>query len=89
MKHSILFVVSKPTESKYEYEDTWQKCVYALSDFASNNTNYKLIAENCLLLPLNESLNPLADLVNKCTCFGYKYAILTEELEWYELAKSS
>ena len=82
MIHSILFVVSKPADTNFELDNKWHKCVSALSDQASNNEGILLLAENCLLLPLN--LSVLSQIVQAAAGFQYKYAIFDENIEWLE-----
>lgn len=84
--HSILFVVLKPVSTDYKLEKNWHDCVSILSDLTNKKTDVELLAENCLLIPLHDTLETLVKAVQAVKGFRYKYAILTEELEWHEVA---
>lgn len=89
MKHSILFVVSKPDAIDYKTDKNWFDCVSTLSDLTNNNTGVVLLAENVLLIPLHENLSMLAAAVRVVTDlhYKYKYVIFDEEIIWHEPAK--
>ena len=55
MKHSILLVISKPTETGFKNEQSWYDCKTALSDLTNKKTGVLLLAENVLLIPLHDT----------------------------------
>ena len=83
---SVLLVFDAPdvvvaTKNKLDRE-SWQDAVKKLAEKAKYNTAIRRLGENVLLLPLNDGLQGVVDVVQTLGTLKYKYAILSEDIEW-------
>ncbi len=87
MSHSILFAVKKTDVIEHELTRSYDQAVSVLAGIARTNKNARLLGEGAILFPLNEGLESVQDVLSTMNALAYSYAILTEELQFYEKAK--
>jgi hypothetical protein len=87
MAYSILLVfdvrdiwLSKdPRES-----DLWQDAVTKLANLSQHSKAIQRLGDNVLLLPLDAGLQGIYDVVRILHNQKYRYAILSEDIEWHD-----
>ncbi len=87
MNYSILLVLKKPNGDSYGHSDDYNKCVSQLEALANQNAAVGLLGESTILLPLNQELTGVADVVCAIGDLPYTYTILTEDTKWNEITK--
>ncbi len=81
--YSILLVVKKADTN------TYTGCASRLEALASRTPTVQILGENTLLIPLNEGLTALYDVLYTIDNLSYTYTILTQDTEWHEGTKGS
>lgn len=85
--HSILLVVEKPIQKEknnfYE-ENRYTDAVNTILQLARENTKIEVLGENVLLIPIDDTLRLLGEVVHTLAQVPYKYTILNEDVKWLE-----
>lgn len=87
MTHSILLVVPKPNTGNYKDEQKWAVCIKNLPNLTTRNKDIEVLGENVLLLPLDQNLDAVSEIVPQLVGLPYKYIIFDEQIEWHEVSK--
>jgi len=84
--HSILLVVEKPAlkEKRNFHEDSrYSDAVSKILELTKQNTSIEVLGENVLLIPIDNTLEPLSEVVRNLGQVPYKYIIFDEDLKWH------
>jgi hypothetical protein len=83
--HKVLIVVDKPAEwISTEQERKWQTVLVELTRLSMPSKGIERLSESVLLLPLNNGLHQVSQLLNTVVQnhFGYRALFLAEEDQW-------
>ena len=89
MNYSILLVVEKPDMLNLENERKWIEFLKYTEGAAMQDKAIQLQGINVLLIEIENTLDSLRDVLNRCVGLNYKYAIFSEGLEWHKSSTSA
>ena len=91
---SILLVVERPAttalgQRDHNKHDTYDNAVKGIRESAGTSKSRQALAENVLLISIDETLDNLAEAVRLIYPASYRYAILPEDIRWQKVDKPS
>ncbi|MGA2516733.1 MAG: hypothetical protein ABSG44_09295 [Thermodesulfobacteriota bacterium] len=95
--HSILLVVERPasaskdpskrTPAELAEVEHYGNTVIKLRELKNKNKDIQALTENVLLIPIDDTLEPLAEAIHNLTGVSYRYTIFDEVPKWNVVAK--
>jgi hypothetical protein len=90
--YSILLVVEMPAlhdsaKPNFREEDRYRTTISNLLELRKRSTNIETLGENVLLISIDNTLEPLSEVIRNLSEIPYRYTIFDEELKWHEVAR--
>ena len=83
--YSILLVVEKPNKESAFHKSPYDNWRSMITNLRNKHIDIEVFAENVILLPLNQNLTPLGEILEALHGLTYKYSIFDEEIKWCEV----